>query len=120
MTSVRNIRPGVQWVGAIDWDRRLFDALIPLPMGTSYNSYLITGSEKTALIDAVDANMAGVLIGNLKGLGIKKIDYIVSQHAEQDHSGTLKELVELYPDAKIAATATCLSLLEEFDLISER
>lgn len=117
MTSVRNIRPGVQWVGAIDWDRRLFDALIPLPKGTSYNSYLITGSEKTALIDAVDANMTGVLIGNLKGLGIKKIDYIISQHAEQDHSGTLKELVKLYPDAKIAATDRCLGLLEEFDLI---
>ncbi|NMB86518.1 MAG: FprA family A-type flavoprotein [Methanothrix sp.] len=118
MTSVRDIRPGVQWVGAIDWDRRLFDALIPLPKGTSYNSYLITGREKTALIDAVDANMAGVLIGNLKGLGIEKIDYIISQHAEQDHSGALKELVELYPDAKIAATSTCLSLLEEFDLVS--
>ncbi len=119
MTAVRNIRPGVQWVGAIDWDRRLFDALIPLPMGTSYNSYLITGSEKNALIDAVDANMAGVLIGNLKGLGIEKIDYIISQHAEQDHSGTLKELVKLYPDAKIAATGKCLNLLEEFDLISK-
>lgn len=119
MTSVRNIRPGVQCVGAIDWDRRLFDALIPLPKGTSYNSYLITGSEKTALIDAVDANMAGVLIGNLKGLGIEKIDYIISQHAEQDHSGTLKELVKLYPDTKIAATGACLRLLEEFDLISK-
>ncbi len=45
---------GVFYVGAIDWDRRLFDSLIPLPDGTSYNSYLIKGSEKTALIDTVD------------------------------------------------------------------
>ena len=47
----RKIKPGIYWVGATDWDRRLFDSLIPLPDGTSYNSYLIKGSEKTALID---------------------------------------------------------------------
>jgi len=50
----REIKPGIYRVGAVDWDRRLFDALIPLPDGTSYNSYLIKGSEKTALIDTVD------------------------------------------------------------------
>jgi len=60
----REIRPGVYWVGAIDWDRRLFDALIPLPDGTSYNSYLIKGSEKTALIDTVDSTMQEVLKNN--------------------------------------------------------
>ena len=54
MMKPREISRGVYWLGAIDWDRRLFDALIPLPDGTSYNSYLIKGSEKTALIDAVD------------------------------------------------------------------
>ena len=52
--KAREIRPGIYWVGAVDWDRRLFDELIPLPDGTSYNSYLIQGSEKTALIDAVN------------------------------------------------------------------
>ncbi len=76
MSLIRVIKPGVQWIGAIDWDRRLFDALIPLPNGTSYNSYLIKGSEKTALIDAVDISMLGVLLGNLKALDIRKIDYM--------------------------------------------
>jgi len=60
----REIRLGVYWVGAIDWDRRLFDSLIPLPDGTSYNSYLIKGSEKTALIDTVDPAMQDVLINH--------------------------------------------------------
>ena len=119
MTLIREIKPNVQWVGAIDWDRRLFDALIPLPDGTSYNSYLIRGSEKTALIDAVDTTMADVLINNLRTLGIKKIDYIVAQHAEQDHSGSIKSLVELYPDAKVIGSAKCLNLLMDFDLISK-
>ncbi len=50
----RELRSEVYSVGAIDWDRRLFDELIPLPDGTSYNAYLVRGSEKTALIDTVD------------------------------------------------------------------
>ena len=97
LTLTREIKPGVLSVGAIDWDRRLFDALIPLPDGTSYNSYLIRGQDKTALIDAVDATMADVLIDNLKALDIKKIDYIVAQHAEQDHSGSSEKAGRALP-----------------------
>jgi len=119
MTLIRDIKPGVKWVGAIDWDRRLFDALIPLPEGTSYNSYLIEGSEKTVLIDAVDDSMAAVLLGNLLALGIKRIDYIIAQHAEQDHSGSLKRLLDLYPDAKVLGSARCLDLLVLFGLVSK-
>ena len=117
MMLAREIKPGIKWVGAIDWDRRLFDALIPLPNGTSYNSYLIQGSEKTALIDAVDESMVDVLLGNLRALGIERIDYIIAQHAEQDHSGSLKRLLEIYPDAKVLGSAKCLDLLVLFDLV---
>ncbi len=88
----REIRPKIYWVGAIDWDRRLFDALVPLPDGTSYNSYLIQGSEKTALIDTVDPAMEDVLIDHLDQLGIAHIDYLVANHAEQDHSGALRRV----------------------------
>jgi flavorubredoxin len=118
MTLTREIKPGVHWVGAIDWDRRLFDALIPLSKGTSYNSYLVIGRERTALIDAVDPSMTGVLLANLKALGIKKMDYIICQHAEQDHTGALKELLEVYPQARVHATGKCLDLLREFELLS--
>lgn len=118
MSLIREIKPDVLGVGAIDWDRRLFDSLIPLPDGTSYNSYLVRGSEKVALIDAVDTTMADVLIDNLKAIGIKKLDYIVSQHAEQDHSGTINRLIELYPEAKVIASSKCLELLIEFSLVS--
>lgn len=118
MSLIREVKPGVLWVGAIDWDRRLFDSLIPLPNGTSYNSYLVRGSEKVALIDAVDTSMADVLIDNLKALGIEKLDYIVSQHAEQDHSGTIQKLIALYPEAKVVASSKCLELLIEFSLVS--
>jgi flavorubredoxin len=119
MSLIREIKPGVEWVGAIDWDRRLFDALIPLPEGTSYNSYLIRGSDKIALIDAVDITMQNVLMENLKGLGITRLDYIISQHAEQDHSGTIRRLIETYPEAKVMASGKCIDLLISFGLIPE-
>ena len=105
----RTIRPGVQWMGAIDWDRRLFDALIPLPDGTSYNAYLVEGSEKTALVDAVDPAKAEVLLYQLKT--VPRIDYIIAQHAEQDHSGTLPLVVQRYPSASLVCTARAKSML---------
>ncbi|MBW2663015.1 MAG: FprA family A-type flavoprotein, partial [Deltaproteobacteria bacterium] len=54
----RKITSQIYWMGSVDWDRRLFDSLIPLPDGTSYNAYLVKGSDKTALVDTVDPAMA--------------------------------------------------------------
>jgi len=79
---MRQIKEGVYAVGAIDWDARLFDKLIPLPDGTSYNSYLVRGNEKVALLDTVDPTRSDVLIDNLVKLGIARIDYVVAHHAE--------------------------------------
>ena len=117
MALTREIRPGIFWVGALDWDRRLFDALLPLPQGTSYNSYLIRGEEKTALIDAVDETGADVLLDNLRSLAVESLDYIIVQHAEQDHSGGLKRLLAEYPQADILGSARSLELLAEFGLM---
>ena len=91
----RPLTDNVYAVGAVDWDRRLFDALIPLPDGTSYNSYYIRGSEKTALLDAVDPAKAGVLMAYLDEL--PPVDLIIAHHAEQDHSGALPGLLASYP-----------------------
>jgi len=115
----REIRPQVYWVGAIDWDRRLFDALIPLPDGTSYNSYLIKGSEKTALIDTVDPTMQDVLINHLNELGVKSIDYVVANHAEQDHAGAIPRVLEKYPQAKVIVTPRCKGMLIDLLMIPE-
>ena len=115
----RKLKTNVYWVGAVDWDRRLFDELIPLPDGTSYNAYLIKGSEKTALIDTVDPTMTNFLTSNLQLLKVKNIDYIIANHAEQDHSGTLPQILKLYPNAKVIATPKCKDLLMELLLIPE-
>ena len=113
----RQIKPDVYSVGAIDWDRRLFDELIPLPDGTSYNSYLVQGSEKTALIDTVDPEMTHVLVKNLKET--ERIDYIIANHAEQDHSGSLQPILELHPEARIVTNPKCKNMLMDLLLIPE-
>ncbi|MEI7856226.1 MAG: FprA family A-type flavoprotein [Methanomicrobiales archaeon] len=107
----REITPGIFWVGALDFDRRLFDALIPLPDGTSYNSYLIRGSEKTALIDTVDPAKEFELVSNLLKLGVEQIDYVIVNHAEQDHSGSLPMILEFYPNAIIVTNEKCKEFL---------
>ncbi len=100
--KAREIRDRVHWLGAVDWDRRLFDSLIPLPDGTSYNAYLVRGSEKTALLDTVDPAMADVLMLQLES--VPRVDYVVAHHAEQDHSGTIPQVLERYEGAKVLAT----------------
>ncbi|HNX17823.1 MAG TPA: FprA family A-type flavoprotein [Methanoregula sp.] len=107
----RELVSGVYWVGALDFDRRIFDELIPLPEGTSYNSYLVRGSQKTALIDTVDPAKEYELVSNLVRLGVDHIDYIVINHAEQDHSGTLPLILEFYSDAQVVTNAKCRDLL---------
>lgn len=108
---MRHIKPNVHAVGAIDFDARLFDRLIPLPDGTSYNAYLIKGSEKTVLIDTVDPPKTGVLVSNLDELGIDRIDYIISQHGEQDHSGSIADILAKYPGAKVVTNPKCKVVL---------
>ncbi len=105
----RKIAEKVHWLGAVDWDRRLFDSLIPLPDGTTYNAYLIEGRDKTALLDTVDPAMVDSLMAQLEG--VPKIDFIVSQHAEQDHSGTIPLVLQKYPGAKVVCTPKAKGML---------
>ena len=115
----RKIKDDIYWVGAVDWDRRLFDDLIPLPDGTSYNAYLIQGSEKTALIDTVDPTMSHVLLSRLDQLNPEHIDYVIANHAEQDHSGALPQILERYPEAKVVSTPKCKGMLVDLLLAPE-
>ncbi|MGM0419565.1 MAG: FprA family A-type flavoprotein [Bacillota bacterium] len=103
--SYRKVKTDVYSVGVIDWDRRLFDELIPLPGGTSYNAYFVQGSEANALIDTVEEDYAEELLNNLEKLGVETIDYIISNHSEQDHSGSLPEVMAAYPEARVIATS---------------
>jgi flavorubredoxin len=115
--KARKIRDHIHWMGAIDWDRRLFDSLIPLPDGTSYNAYLIQGSEKTALLDSVDPTKADTLLFQLEN--VPKVDYVVAHHAEQDHSGAIPFVLDRYPQAKVIATPKGRKMLIDHLLLPE-
>jgi flavorubredoxin len=111
----RKIRDQVYWLGAVDWDRRLFDSLIPLPDGTSYNAYLIQGSERTVLTDSVDPTKADTLLTQLQT--VPRVDYVIAHHAEQDHSGSIPLVLERYPEARVIATPKGVDMLIDHLLI---
>jgi flavorubredoxin len=117
----RELISGVSAVGAIDWDRRYFDELVPLPHGTTYNSYLVRGSEKTALIDTMYPARTAEYIANLKRLNIPRIDYIIANHGEQDHSGSIPAVLECYPEARVVTNKFCRTLImDAMDVPADR
>ena len=115
--KARQVKTNVYWTGAIDWDRRLFDALIPLPDGTSYNAYLVQGNQKVALIDTVDPTMTDALMSYLEDVPV--VDYVIANHAEQDHSGSIPRVLAKYPDARVVSTPKGRDMLMALLLIPE-
>lgn len=97
-----SIAEGVWWVGALDPDLRVFDVVMETKHGTSYNAYIVQGTEKTALIDGVkDGFLPQTLERISQVCDPASIDYIVVQHTEPDHSGAIAELMQLAPKAEI-------------------
>jgi flavorubredoxin/rubredoxin len=117
--KARKIGEGIWWVGATDWDRKLFDCLIPLPDGTSYNSYFIRGTKKSALVDAVDPVMKNVLFERLRSLNVSSIDYMIANHIEQDHSGSIPDILAAYPMAKAVTSDTGKILMMDMLAVPE-
>jgi len=98
------LKDGVNWVGVVDWNIRDFHGYITR-RGSSYNAYLIQ-DEKTALIDTVKAPFANELVEHIKEhTPLEKIDYIIVNHVEMDHSSSLPVVAKLAPQAKIYSTA---------------
>ncbi len=95
----QEIKNNIFYCGLNDCDRRIFDELIPLEHGTSYNSYLVKGSKKTAIIDTMYPPKTKEYMKRLFDNQVGKVDYIIANHGEQDHSGSIPALLEKYPNA---------------------
>jgi len=96
------IKKDIFFVGAVDKDLRVFDIMMDTEFGSTYNSYLIKGSEKTALIDTAKAPFKNQFIERIQDImDIKDIDYLIINHAEPDHSGTVSDILEINPQIKI-------------------
>lgn len=103
--SVPEIARNVFQVGAKDWNRRMFDALISLPQGTSYNSYFVKGEEKTALIDTINPGFEKELGSKINIVSnLEKLDYLIMNHAEPDHANAINYIMEKAPNALFVTT----------------
>jgi len=107
------INENISWVGKIDWELRKFHGEeYSTHRGSTYNSYLVR-DEKTVLIDTVWKPFAAEFVENLKKeIDLQKIDYVIANHAESDHSGALPELMKLIPDTPVYCTANAVKSLK--------
>jgi len=112
MSQVQRILPDLYWVGVKHPELEIFDELFPTRNGTTYNSYLVKGTQKTALIDTVKEPFTEEYFAKLESLGaLDKIDLVVVNHTEPDHSGALVHLLERYPDLPVYCTKPAQNFL---------
>jgi flavorubredoxin len=106
------IIPGIQWVGVLDTQLRVFDVIMEAKYGTTYNSYLVRGREKVALIDASKAAFAETFLETLRpAIDPTAIDYMVCNHLEPDHSGALVDVLDVASQAQVVVTKPGRALL---------
>jgi flavorubredoxin len=118
--NIPEISNNVFSVGAKDWTRRMFDALIPLPDGTSYNSYLVKGEKKIALIDTVNPGFEEELEAKINMIsGLEKLDYLIMNHAEPDHSNAIRFILEKAPNALFITTEKGVSMARLYHELPE-
>ena len=114
MYCVKNIKNDLYWVGGTDRRLALFENVYPIPRGVSYNSYLIL-DEKTVLLDTVDYSVSQQLFENIAHvLGGRHLDYMIGNHMEPDHCGTIGALVTRYPDIKIVCNSKIAGMMKQF------
>lgn len=102
------------WVGTLDPDLRVFDIIMETKFGTSYNSYLLRGSEKTAIFETAKAKCFDRYFSALSTLtDVQDISYIIVNHTEPDHSGSIEMLLEKNPDIKLVGTAAAVNFAKE-------
>ena len=114
MYCTRKVTEDLVWVGADDRRLMMFEGIYPVPQGVSYNSYLLL-DEKTVLFDTVDEAVEKQFLENVEAaLHGRKLDYLVVQHMEPDHSATMKTLLLLYPDTTVVCNAKTEALIRQF------
>ncbi len=109
------VTSGVHWVGVNDIETKLFEGLWEIPEGVSYNSYLVIGSEKTALIDSVFGRYEGEHLERIRRLADpSSIDYMIINHMEPDHTSTVPKILELASEVQVVLTPTAANILKHF------
>jgi len=107
------LAPNVYAVGVKDPGLTVFDIVIPTRYGTTYNSYLVKGTEKTALIDCVKRPFAGEFLRNIEEiLPVGKLDYVIVNHSEPDHAGALVDLLDRHPNVMVLLSRSAKTFVD--------
>lgn len=118
MHNEQKVTDHIYWIGGNDFVSTRFENLIPISRGISYNSYFID-DEKTAVLDTVDSVIRDVFMDNVSHLlHGRQLDYIVINHMEPDHSGSLLALARAYPEAKIIAAPQAQKMIGQYFHVS--
>lgn len=114
MYCVRKVTDDLYWVGGNDHRLELFENIHPIPRGVSYNSYLLL-DEKTVLFDTVDWSICREFLQNVEHvLDGRDLDYVVINHMEPDHGGSLEEILIRYPNAQVVSTEKSFMIMRQF------
>lgn len=118
--NIKQFVPGISYVGVNDRRSNLFEGLWPLPYGVTYNSYIVEGSDKVALIDTVETSETTAFMKNLhEQIGDRKVDYLIVNHMEPDHSGSIPAILAAYPDIKIVGNKQTVGMVKGYYHINE-
>ena len=108
------VKDGIWWVGALDPDLKVFDIVMTTDYGTTYNSYLVKGSQKTALIEAVKDGFLPEFLERIKEVvDPSSIDFLILNHTEPDHTGSVAELLKIAPQITVVGSQIALTFLAE-------
>ena len=114
MHNTRQINNDLHYVGASDRKLALFENVYPIPLGVSYNSYLLL-DEKTVLLDTADAAVAGQFFENVDAvLAGRKLDYLVVNHMEPDHCALIEDLLLRHPEVRIVTNTKAANMIRQF------
>lgn len=108
------LKKDIYWIGSLDPDLRIFDIIMETKFGTTYNSYIVKGSEKTAIFETVKVKFFDEYLKKIEQyVDPRKIDYIVVDHTEPDHAGSVEKFLDYAPNAKIVGSQSAIDFLKE-------
>ena len=114
MKNSLEIKNNIFWVGSLDFDIRTFDIVMHTDYGTTYNAYIVKGAEKTALIETAKDKFFDEFLERVKTVtDVEKIDYIIVNHTEPDHSGSVEALLDIIPNVTVVGSVSAIKFLKE-------
>ena len=111
------MNPAIKYIGCDDAELQLFESQYALPDGMCYNSYVVLGEQKTAVMDAMDPRCTAQWLAHVsEALEGRQPDYLVCQHMEPDHSGSMGAFLKKYPETTVVCSKQAVTMMAQFGI----